>query len=73
MRNGLVEALVQWFHAEIGTFHLSYRDHVVFPLDWIAILGLRFGREPVPTEFVSFVDECELLGIAYPLTRTTKE
>ena len=48
MRNGLVEALVQWFHAEIGTFHLSYKDHVVFPLDWIAILGLRFGREPVP-------------------------
>ena len=73
MRHGLFEALVQQFHAETGTFHLSCEEYVVFPLDWTTILGLRFGGEPILTEFVSFSDACELLGIPYPLTRTTKE
>ena len=35
-------------------------------------MDLRFGRELISTEFVSFADVCKLLGIAYPLTRVTR-
>ena len=72
MRHGLVEALVQWFHVEMDTFHLSYEEYAVLPLNWANILGLRFGGDPVPIKFVSFVMVSELLGIPYPLTRITK-
>ena len=56
----------------MGTFHLSYREYVVIPLNWTTIIGLRFGRKLISTKFVSFADACKLLGIAYPLTRVTK-
>ena len=72
MRHGLVEALVQWFHVEMDTFHLSYGEYTVLPLKWANILGLRFGGDPVPIKFVSFVVVSKLLGIPYPLTRITK-
>lgn len=72
IRHGLVEALVQQFHAEIGTFHLNCREYVVLPFDWTTILGLRFGGELVLTEFVSFAVASEFLGIPYPFIRMTK-
>lgn len=34
-----------------------------------AILDLRFGGEPVLTEFVSFTMVSKLFGIPYPITR----
>ena len=39
----LVEALLQQFHAEIGTFHLSYRDNIVLLLDWCGHKRLRWA------------------------------
>lgn len=72
MRHEIAEALVQRFHARMGTFHLSCGEYTVLPLDWIAIFSLRFGEESVPTKFVSFTMASELLGIPYPLTRMTK-
>ena len=32
--------LVQRFHVETGTFHLSWKEYVVLPLDWTTILGI---------------------------------
>ena len=62
MRHEIAEDLVQRFLAEMGTFHLSYGEYVVLPLDWIANFGLRFGGEPIPTKFMSFAMASELLG-----------
>lgn len=50
----MTEALVQQFHDEMSTFHLSCEVYAVLPLGWKAILGLRFGKELVPAELVSF-------------------
>ena len=72
LRHGLVEALVQQFHAETGTFHLSCGEYIILPLNWRAILGLRFRGEPVQIEFVSFEAASELLGIPYPFTSMTR-
>lgn len=63
----MTEALVQQFHDEMSTFHLSCEVYAVLPLGWKAILGLRFGKELVPVELVSFAVVSELLGIPYPL------
>ena len=52
---------------------MSCREYVVLPLDWMAILGLRFGGYPVPTVFMDFEVVCELLGIPYPLTREMRQ
>ena len=73
MRHGIREALVQWFHAEIGTFHLSCGEYAVLPLDCTTILGIRFGGYPIPTDDMSFELACELLGIPFPLTTDTRE
>ena len=69
MRHGFPEALVQWFHVETGTFYLSCGEYAILPFDWTAILDLRFGGEPVLTEFVSFTMVSKLFGIPYPITR----
>lgn len=52
----------------IGTFHLSCGEYAVLPLDWIAILGIKFGGHQIPTEEMSFDIACDLLGIPLPLT-----
>ena len=52
---------------------MSYREYDVLPFNWTAILGLRFGGEPVLPKFMDFAKAYNLLGIAYPLTVTTKE
>ena len=72
MRHGNGEALVRQFHAETDTFHLSCREYVVLPLDWTAILGIRFGCLLIPIEEMSFDMACELFVIPLPLTAETK-
>ena len=67
MRHGIGEALVRQFHVETGTFHLSCGEYAVLPLDWMAILGIRFGSHSILTEEMSFDMACELLGIPLPL------
>lgn len=32
IRHAVSKTLVQWFHAETGTFHLSYGEYAVLPL-----------------------------------------
>ena len=66
MRHRIGEALVWWFHAETSTFHLSCGEYVVLFLDKTAILGIRFGGYPIPTDDMSFEIACELLGIPLP-------
>ena len=61
------EALVWRFHAETGTFHLSYGEYAILPLDWTTILGMRFGGLPILTDEMSFEMASELLGIPLPL------
>ena len=39
----------------------------------MAILGLRFGRYPIPTNFVDFDVASELLGICYPFTSVKRQ
>ena len=70
IRHAILETLVQRFHAETGTFHLSCGEYVVLPLDWTAILGLRFDRHPVSIDPIDFATTSELLGIQYPYTPT---
>ena len=56
------------FMLRCGTFHLSCGEYAVLPLDWMTILGIRFGGHPILTEEMSFDMACELLGIPFPLT-----
>ena len=64
---------MQMFHAETSTFHLSCREYAILPLDWIAVLGIRFGGYPILTDDMSFKMVCELLGIPPSLTMDTRE
>ena len=68
MRHVIRETLLQRFHAETGTFHLSYGEYDILPLSWTAILGLRFGGYLVQTNPVDFAIASELLGIHYLIT-----
>ena len=72
MRHGIGEALVWWLHVGIGTFHLSYGEYTVLPLDWTDIPSTRFGGYPILTDDMSFEIACELLGIPLPLTEGTR-
>jgi len=72
MRHGIREALVRRFHAETGTFHLSYGVYAILPLDWMAILGIRVGGLPILTKEMSFDMACELLGIPLLLIAKTR-
>lgn len=72
MRHEIGEALVRWFHAKTGTFHLSCGEYAILPLDWTAILGIRFGGFPILIDEMSFEMAKELLGIPLPLTMDTR-
>ena len=72
MRHEIGEALVQWFHAETSTFHLNFGEYAILPLDWMVILGIRFGGYPIPTDDMSFMLAYKLLGIPLPLTMDTR-
>ena len=52
---------------------MSCGEYAVLPLNWMAILGLRFGGYLVPTDFVDFDVASELLGIHYPLNLTRRQ
>ena len=52
---------------------MSCGEYAVLALNWMAILGLRFGGYLVPTKFVDFDVTSELLGIRYPFTRATRK
>ena len=67
---GFVGALVQWFHTETSTFHLSCGEYAVLLLDWTAILGIRFCGHKILAGEMSFDMACKLLGI--PLSFTAK-
>ena len=73
MRHGIAKALVWQFHAKTGTFHLSCREYDVFPIDWIAILGIRFGGHRIPTNEMTFKMASDLLGIPLSLTIEMRE
>lgn len=64
---------MQWFHTKTGTFHLSYGEYAVLPVNWTTILGLRFSGYPVPIAFVDFDITSELLGNHYPFTWVTRQ
>ena len=59
---------MRWFHVKTGIFHFSCGEYAVLPLDWMAILGIRFGGHQIPTEEISFDMACDLLGIPLSLT-----
>ena len=40
---------------------------MILPLDWMAILVIKFGGLPIPTEEMSFNMAYELIGIPLPL------
>ena len=67
MKHGIGEALVRLFHAKTGTFHLSCGENAILPLDWTAILGIRFGGLSILTYEMSFEMASKLLGIPLPL------
>ena len=60
------------FHVKTGTFHLSCGEYAVLPLDWTAILGIKFGGHLIPTKEMTFRMASELLGIPLPLTTETR-
>ena len=67
MRLGLFWAPLERYHAETCTFHFSCGEYVVLPIDWTAILGIRFGGNPIPDECVSEAEARYLFGLVYPL------
>ena len=66
MWHAILKVLVQQFHVETSTFHLSCGEYAVFLLDWMAILGLRFEGYLVLLDPVDFATVSTLMGIRYP-------
>lgn len=56
------------FHVEMSTVHLSCGEYMILPLDWMAILGIKFGGLLIPTDEMSFEMASELFGIPLSLT-----
>jgi hypothetical protein len=50
------------FH-HTGTFHLSTCEMAVLPVDWSAILGIRFGGRAPPGEPIDGFEAREILGL----------
>ena len=61
-----VGCFVERFFHHTGTFHLSTCEMAVLPLDWSAILGIRFGGRAPPSELVSGPEAMEILGLDDP-------
>uniref|UniRef100_A0A2N9I3D5 Aminotransferase-like plant mobile domain-containing protein n=1 Tax=Fagus sylvatica TaxID=28930 RepID=A0A2N9I3D5_FAGSY len=59
----LVRCWVERFFYHTGTFHLSTYEMGVFPVDWSAILGIRFGGRIPPSEPISGPEALDILGI----------
>ena len=63
MWHTLVRCLVERFFHHTGTFHLSTCEMGVLPVDWSAILGIRFGGRVPPSEPVDGFEALKILGI----------
>uniref|UniRef100_A0A2N9H9I5 Aminotransferase-like plant mobile domain-containing protein n=1 Tax=Fagus sylvatica TaxID=28930 RepID=A0A2N9H9I5_FAGSY len=62
----LVRCWVERFFHHTGTFHLSTCEMGVLPVNWSAILGIRFGGKAPPSEPVSGTKALEILSIDVP-------
>ena len=61
-----VGCFVERFFHHTGTFHLSTCEMAVLPVDWSAILGIRFGGRAPPSEPISSPEAREILGLDDP-------
>uniref|UniRef100_A0A2N9IGM1 Aminotransferase-like plant mobile domain-containing protein n=1 Tax=Fagus sylvatica TaxID=28930 RepID=A0A2N9IGM1_FAGSY len=59
-----VWCFIERFFHHTGTFHLSTCEMAVLPVDWSAILGIRFGGRAPPSEPVDGFEAREILGLA---------
>jgi hypothetical protein len=62
----LVRCWVERFFHHTGTIHLSTCEMGVLPVDWSAILGIRFGGRIPPSDPVPDFEALEILGIDDP-------
>uniref|UniRef100_A0A2N9G967 Aminotransferase-like plant mobile domain-containing protein n=1 Tax=Fagus sylvatica TaxID=28930 RepID=A0A2N9G967_FAGSY len=69
VRHPLVRCWVERFFHHTGTIHLSTCEMGVLPVDWSAILGIRFGGRIPPSDPVSDFEALEILGIDDPACR----
>uniref|UniRef100_A0A2N9EJJ0 Aminotransferase-like plant mobile domain-containing protein n=1 Tax=Fagus sylvatica TaxID=28930 RepID=A0A2N9EJJ0_FAGSY len=58
-----VGCFVERFFHHTGTFHLSTCEMAVLPVDWSAILGIRFGGRAPPSEPIFGPEAMEILGL----------
>jgi hypothetical protein len=58
-----VGCFVERFFHHTETFHLSTCEVAVLPVDWSAILGIRFGGRAPPSEPISGPEAREILGL----------
>ncbi|GMY32983.1 protein MAINTENANCE OF MERISTEMS isoform X2 [Fagus crenata] len=63
IRHSLIEALWERFFAETVTYHLPTLELAPTPLDWSALLGIRFGGLLVPQSTLLKVEINEILGM----------
>jgi hypothetical protein len=59
-----VWCFIERFFHHTGTFHLSTCEMAVLPVDWSAILGIRFGGRAPPSEPIDGLEAREILGLA---------
>jgi hypothetical protein len=59
-----VWCFIERFFHHTGTFHLSTCEMAVLPVDWSAILGIRFGGRAPPSEPIDGFEAMEILGLA---------
>uniref|UniRef100_A0A2N9G5Z2 Aminotransferase-like plant mobile domain-containing protein n=1 Tax=Fagus sylvatica TaxID=28930 RepID=A0A2N9G5Z2_FAGSY len=59
-----VWCFIERFFHHTGTFHLSTCEMAVLPIDWSAILGIRFGGRAPPSEPIDGFEAREILGLA---------
>jgi hypothetical protein len=59
-----VWCFIERFFHHTGTFHLSTCEMAVLPIDWSAILGIRFGGRAPPSEPIDGLEAREILGLA---------
>jgi hypothetical protein len=62
----LVRCWVERFFHHTRTFHFSTCEMGVLPVDWSAILGIRFGGRIPPSEPLSGLEALDILGIDDP-------
>jgi hypothetical protein len=59
-----VWCFIERFFHHTETFHLSTCEMAVLPVDWSAILGIRFGGRAPPSEPIDGFEVMEILGLA---------